>query len=85
MTSSNALSIYLLQHDQNNICEQNHRLIQESMRLDKPYGSKFKRACTYFPNLVVLTKSATPGDIQVKYAYASIGNKSLAETVADFP
>ena len=54
------------------------------MRSDDPYGSKLKRVCTDFPNLPVLVKSATPGDIQVKYAHASVGNKSLGKMVTAF-
>ena len=54
------------------------------MRLDKPAGSKFKRVCTDFPNMEVLTKSTTPGYIQATYVHASVGNKSLGETVTAF-
>ena len=41
--SNNFLSIYILQHEQNETFEQNLCLIQEAMRSDKPAGSKFKR------------------------------------------
>ena len=34
--------------------------------------------------MVVLSKSATHGDIQVMYAHASVGNKSLGEMVTAF-
>ena len=84
MISTNTLSIYNLQHDQNEICEQNLRSIQYIMHSEDPARSKFKRVCTEFPILAVLTKSATPGDIQVTYAYASVGNKSLSKTVTAF-
>ena len=84
MISNNTLYIYNLQHDQHEICEQNMRSIQYIMHSEDPARSKFKRFCTEFPILAVLTKSATPGDIQVTYAYASVGNKSLSETVAPF-
>ena len=77
MIYSNDLSIYLLQQSQNNICDQNTRSIQDSMHLDDPFGSKFKRVYMDLPNLEVLTKRAIPGDIQVTYAHASVGNKSL--------
>ena len=70
MIPHNALSIYLLQHNQNEICDQNIHSIQESMRLDDPSGSQFKHICTYFPNLVVLATSAMPVDIQVAYTQA---------------
>ena len=59
------LYIYLLQQNQNDICDQKLRSIQEAMRSDKPYISKFKSICTYLPNMSVIAKSATPGDIQV--------------------
>ena len=54
------------------------------MRLDDPNGSKFKRVRTDSPNLAVLTKITTPGEIQATYAYASVGNKPLGETVTAF-
>ena len=84
MISSNALSTYLLQHNQIEIYDQNFSSIQDTVRLDNPDGSKFKGVCTYFPNLAVLTKSKTPGDIQVTYVHVPVGNKSLGEMVPAF-
>ena len=63
MISSNDLSIYLLQHNWNEICDQNFRSVQDTMCSYEPAGSKFKHVCTDFPNIAVLTKSATPGYI----------------------
>ena len=60
------------------------RSIQDAMRSDNPAGSKFKRVSTDFPNLAVLTKSATPGEIQATDSHRCVGNKSLGETVATF-
>ena len=54
------------------------------MCLYKPDGTKFKHVCTDFPNLSLLTKSATPGDIQVNFGHAFVGNKSLGGTVYSF-
>ena len=54
------------------------------MRSDKPASSKFKRVSTDFPNLAVLTKSATPGEIHATYVHVSVGNNSLGETVTAF-
>ena len=54
------------------------------MCLDKPSISKFKRVCAYLPNLALLTKIASPGEVQVTYGHAFIGNKSLEETVTAF-
>ena len=84
MISTNALSIYILQQDQNNIFEQNLRSIQDAIHLDEPSGSKLKWVCTELPNLAVLTKSATPGDTQVTYAHASVGKNPFGETVTAF-
>ena len=53
------------------------------MRSDNPDESKFKRICTDFPNIAILTKSATPGELQVTYAHTYVGNKSLGETVTN--
>ena len=84
MISTNTLSIYILQQDQNDICDQNICSIQDAMRSDKPAGSKSKQVYTDLPNLEVLTNIATPGDIQVMYLHAYVGNKSLDETVTAF-
>ena len=51
------------------------------MQSDEPAGANFKCVCADFPNIALLTKSTTPGDIQVKFGRASIGNKSLRETI----
>ena len=45
---------------------------------------KFKRVCTDFLNLTAITKSATTRYIQVTYAHASVGNKSIGKTVTTF-
>ena len=84
MISSNTSSMYLLQHYQENICDQNIRSIQEAMCSDEPSRSKFRRVYIGLPNLAVPTKSAMPGDMQVTYVHASVGNKYLRETVTDF-
>ena len=54
------------------------------MSFDEPVYSKFKRVYTDLPNLEVLTKTVTPGGIQVMYTYAFVGEKSLRETVTAF-
>ena len=47
-------------------------------------GAKFKRICTYFTNIEILTNRAMSGKIQVTFGNATIGNKSLRETVTTF-
>ena len=84
MILSNALSIFLLDYDQNGVCNRNLQLIQDIMRSDEPDRTNFKCVCACFPNPVLLIKSATPGDIQDTFGHASIGNKSLGETVTAF-
>ena len=70
MISNNDLSIYILQHNQNEICEESLHSIQDAMRSDNPAGSKFKWVFTDFPNMVVLATSAMRVDIQVVYTEA---------------
>ena len=84
MISTNDLSIFLLRHNQNRVYDHNLRSIQGSMLSDRPYGYNFKRVCVDFPNPAILAKSATPGELQVVYVHASIGNKALGETVTAF-
>ena len=54
------------------------------MRSDDLAGANFKRVCADFPNLMLLTKIATPGNIQVIFGHASVDKNSLWETVAAF-
>ena len=54
------------------------------MRLDNPDGSKSKLIYAGFPNIVILTKSATPDEIQVTFFHTNIGNKYPRETIATF-
>ena len=54
------------------------------MRVSEPTADKFKKVCEGFPNLAVLTKSSTPGEIQLTFGHAAIGNKSLEESVVSF-
>ena len=50
------------------------------MRSDEPAGAKFKHVRADFPNIALLNKSATLGNIQLTSCHASVGNNSLGET-----
>ena len=54
------------------------------MRASEPAAEKYKRVCEDFPNLAILNKSATPGNIQLTFGHVAVGNKSLGESVAAF-
>ena len=54
------------------------------MHASEPAAEKYKRVCEDFPNLAILTKSASPGEIQFTFSHAAIGNKSLWESVVAF-
>ena len=54
------------------------------MRASDPAADKFKRVCEDFPNLAILTKSSTPGNIQLTFGHTAVGNKSLGEFVVAF-
>ena len=81
---SNALLLFLLDHNQNGVCNHNLCSIQDLMCLDKPYVTKFKRVCADFPNLALPVKITTPGNIQVTFGHMFVGNKSLRETITPF-
>ena len=84
MLSTNALSIFIPHHHHNGICNNNLRSIQSIMRASKPAAEKYKTVCNDFPNLAILAKSATPGKVQLTFARATIGNKSLEESAVAF-
>ena len=52
------------------------------MRSDESASAKLKRVYTDFPNIILLTKSATPSDIQITFGHAFLQKKSLRESVA---
>ena len=84
MISTNALSVFILHHHLNGIGNKNLCSVQYVMRASKPAAKKYKRVCEYFPNIAILTKSATPGKIQLTFGHVSVGNKSLGESVVAF-
>ena len=77
MILSNALSLFLLNHDQNRFFKCDIRSILDLMRPDEPAVTKLRHMCTDFQNIVLLTNSATLGDIQVTFGHMSDGNNSL--------
>ena len=54
------------------------------MRTSEPVFEKYKKVCDNLPNIVVLTKSATPGKVQLTFAHVPVGKKFLWESVAAF-
>ena len=54
------------------------------MRASEPAAEKYKRVCEDFPNLAILTKSATLGKIQLLFGHTAVGNKSLGKYVVAF-
>ena len=81
MISTNSLSQNILHHHLNRIGNKNISSIQYFIRASEPDAKKYKRVCEDFSNLAILTKSATPGEIQLKFSHAAVGNKSLGEYV----
>ena len=84
MISTNAISLIIVEHYHNGVCNHNLHSIQDLMCSDEPVGIKVKRVCADLPNIALLANSATPGEIQVTFGHLSIRNKSIEETVSDF-
>ena len=84
MISSHALSAFLLDHPLNGLGNLNLQSVQEVIRASKPATEKFKDICTDFLNLAILTKSSTPGEIQLTFGHSMVGHKSLGETLQAF-
>ena len=84
MISSNALSVILLHHPLNRLKNKNIHYVQEVICASKPAADKYKDVCEDFPNLRILTKSSTPGEIQLTFGHAAVGNKSLGESIVVF-
>ena len=77
MIYTNALSVFILHHHLNGVGNKNLCSIQDVMCASKPEVKMYKMVCEDFPNLVILTKSATPGKIQLTVGRADVENKSL--------
>ena len=84
MIYSHALSPFLLYHLLNGLGNANLRSMQEAMRASEPATEKYKNVCEEFPNLGILTKISTPGEVQLMFGYATVGNKSLDESIQVF-
>ena len=54
------------------------------MRASEPATEKSKKVCEDFPNLGIMTKSSTPGEVQLTFGHATVGNKSLGESIQAF-
>ena len=84
MISSHSLSVFLLHHPLNGLGNENLLSVQKAMRANEPSKDKYKNVCEDFPNLVIITKSSTPGEIQLTFGHATVGNNSFGESVQVF-
>ena len=84
MISTNALFVFILQHHINRLSKKNICLIQEDMHASNLAAKNCKRVCEYLPNLAILTRSATPGEVQLTFGHAAVGKKSLGESSVAF-
>ena len=75
MISTNALSVFILHHHLNILRNEDIRSVQEVMRASEQATDKFKNICEDFPNLVILTKISTLGEVRLTFGHAAIGNK----------
>ena len=72
MISSNAFSVILLHHPPNGLRKKKLCSIQEAIHASKTAADKYKDVCEYFPNLGIITKSSTPGEIQLTFGHAAV-------------
>ena len=84
MLSTNTLSVFILHHHHNEICNKNLYSIQDIMRASEPAAKKYKNVCDDFPNISILTKSATTGKFQLTFMHTTVGNKPLGESFVAF-
>ena len=84
MISTNALSVFILHHHLNRLSNNKLCSIQDGICASEPAAKKYKRVSKDFPNLVILTKSATPGEIQLTFVHAAVGNNYLWGSVIAF-
>ena len=73
MISTNALSVFIVYRHLNGIGNENLCSVQDVMRASEPAAKKIKNICENFSNLAILTKSSTPGEIQLMFGHAAVG------------
>ena len=76
--------MFLLYHYINVLVNENIRSVPEVMLASELAPDKFKNVCKDFPNIAILTKSSKPGEIQLTFGHAAVGNKSLGEYIVAF-
>ena len=81
MISSNDLSVFILHHPLKGLGNENLRYAQEVMCASELATEKYKNVYEDFPNLGILTKSSTPGEIHLTFVHAAVGNRFLGESV----
>ena len=84
MISSHGFPAFLLDNALNGLGNENPWSVQEAIRASVPATEKFKNICDNFLNLAILTKSSTPGEVQLKFGHSTVGNKSLGESLQAF-
>ena len=84
MIYTNALSVFLFHHHLNGLGNENLRSVQKVMRASDLAAEKFKNVREDFPNIAILTKSSTSGEILLTFGHSAVGNKSLGESVVAF-
>ena len=72
MIPTNALSVFILHHNPNGLQNKNLRSLQDIIRSSELEDEKYKRVCKDCPNLIILTKSATPGKVRLTFVHADI-------------
>ena len=84
MIKSNNSSLFLIERNHNGFCNRIIHLIQDLMSSNETSDIKFKRLCADLPNIAILTKSATPGEVQMSFCHMIIVNNSHRETITTF-
>ena len=82
--STKSLSVFIFHNNQNGICNKNPSSIKEIMCMSYLAFDKYKKVCDNLPNPSILSNSATPGEVQLTFVHAYVGNTSLMEYVVAF-
>ena len=85
MIYTNALSMFILHHNQSGIFNKNIFTIQYIIRTREPTNEKFKCMYKDFPNIVILTKSDMPVEVQMTFTHAPLVTNPLGNLLLHFP
>ena len=85
MISTNALSVFILHHHQNGICNKNIHSIQEIMHTSEPDFQTYKKVCNDLPNITILPRVSCQAKSNWRLHMCLLGTHPLGDPLRRLP